>query len=365
MQNNKIISIIVPIYNRGTFLPRCITSIINQSYSQLDIILVNDGSSDDSLDICNQYAQNDKRIRVISIPNSGVSIARNTGMQYAKGDFIQFVDSDDMIKPHMCQILMEEQQKNDADLAICGFDNIEINGNHLFYECSEKMIDTASAFFYNFGYLLERNLLRSPVNKLYKKEIINTHKLRFRSDFNIAEDALFNLEYYHYIQNVLVLPYDFYNCLDHNSENRLTQKFHSDYFKVQNIFFTKLIELLKEKNVYRNENKEIIKKQYANIVYMGIEMFKKYTQKVDYALIKKYTVTEIFPGAYAALVAHAKKNMAIVYVKINGTPGKKVYGLLKMCFWQCVEVYYTIKSCCHFKVGKNIFNTRSREHTNG
>lgn len=358
MQNNKIISIIVPIYNRGTFLPRCITSIINQSYPHLDIILVNDGSSDDSLDICNQYAQNDKRIRVISIPNSGVSIARNTGIQYAKGDFIQFVDSDDMIKPHMCQILMEEQQKNDADLVICGFDNTDTNGKHLFYESTDKPVYVLNEFYAKFGLLLQQNLLRSPVNKLYKKRIIDAHKLTFNSDFSIAEDALFNVIFYPHINSITVIPQPLYICIDHTDNNRLTKKLHDNYFEIQNIFFTALVNLLKEKNAYTQKNKKIIHLQYTQIIIIGLQTLKLNNKDLNMEKIYDSLLFSFFPYTgkkkltfFFKSLSYAKKVSATAYVQNNHKIVKKLYGIAKVIFWQCIEFSYTI-----FKFTKSNIN---------
>jgi len=363
-KNDNFISIIVPIYNRSSFLPACIDSIVNQSYPYLDIILIDDGSTDNSLAVCRDYEQKDKRIRVFSVPNSGVGTARNTGIKHARGVFIQFVDSDDTIKPDMCKTLMEEQRKNNADLVICGFDNIDAHGNHLFYECAEKPVNDISEFFNNFGDLLEHNLLRSPVNKLYKKEIITVHELAFSSDFNIAEDALFNLDYYRCIQSVSVITQDFYNCLNHSNTERLTQKLHTDYFYIQNIFFTKLIELLTKKQVYSGYNKEIVIIQYARIVKMGINMLVAHNQNLDFDAVYRDLLYSIFPPQkefdyhlykistwimerkekkllyFFSNPMCARKINAIAYTRKNTSLLKKIYGLLKVCFWQCAELLY-------------------------
>ncbi|MGI5172150.1 glycosyltransferase family 2 protein [Treponema sp. OMZ 840] len=361
-KNNNIISLIVPIYNRSTFLPACITSIINQSYPHLDIILVDDGSTDNSFDICKEYAQNDKRITVISIPNSGVSTARNTGIQHAKGDFIQFVDSDDMIKQNACEILLNEQKKNDADLVICGFYNIDSNGNHLSDDYSDSPISNLEDFYKNFGSLLDKNLLRSPVNKLYKKTVIDEHKIGFNSDFSIAEDGLFNLHYYRYMNSPVVIRDTLYICTDHNDTSRLTRKPHENYFKIQNIYFEQLVNLLKTKNAYTKQNRNTVMYQYLQILITGLEKKAMHNESLDLDTLHKNILWDIFPVRhnfdfvsnkvtlwiekkqenkllYAFTnTACKKKFAAIKYTQYNKKIIHKIYGVLKIIFWQCAEI---------------------------
>ncbi|WP_411895056.1 glycosyltransferase [Winogradskyella sp. A2] len=112
---NDIISIVVPVYNAERYLRRCLNSIINQSYDNLEIILVNDGSTDNSLIICNEYAKKDQRIQVLNISNSGSSVARNKGLDMVKGKYLSFVDADDYLYLDMYKILMQYMHDNDLD----------------------------------------------------------------------------------------------------------------------------------------------------------------------------------------------------------------------------------------------------------
>lgn len=114
-----LISIIIPVYNTGQYLTRCIESIIKQTYTQLEIIIVDDGSCQETADLCDSLAKTDDRIEVIHKRNEGVSIARNNGLAIAKGEIICFVDSDDSIAPHMIEYLLEALEKNNAQIAIC------------------------------------------------------------------------------------------------------------------------------------------------------------------------------------------------------------------------------------------------------
>ncbi len=119
--NSPLISVIVPIYNVEKYLPRCIDSLTNQSYSNLEIILVDDGSPDNCPQICDGYAQKDRRIQVIHKKNGGLSDARNTGFNHSSGEYVAFIDSDDYVHPQMLEILYRLLQEEHSEIAVCNF----------------------------------------------------------------------------------------------------------------------------------------------------------------------------------------------------------------------------------------------------
>ena len=123
------LSIIVPIYNVAPFLKQCIDSILLQTMNDFELILINDGSTDESGEICNNYSKMDRRIKVIHQINKGVSSARNTGIFIAQGDYIAFVDPDDTIEPNMYEILTKSALKFKADLVVCPIRTINTNDN--------------------------------------------------------------------------------------------------------------------------------------------------------------------------------------------------------------------------------------------
>ena len=120
MEHNPLISVIVPVYNVAEYLSRCVDSILAQSYENLQIILVDDGSTDDSGKICEEYAKKDARIQVIHQNNGGLSSARNAGLDLASGEYIGFVDSDDWIEPEMYAEMLARMEKYDAQLVCAG-----------------------------------------------------------------------------------------------------------------------------------------------------------------------------------------------------------------------------------------------------
>src|SRR3712207_285037 len=123
LEEKKLISVIVPVYNSEKYIGKCITSILGQSYENIEVILINDGSTDGSGRLCDEYAEKDKRIKVIHQPNTGPSAARNSGIRAAAGDFIQFVDGDDAIEPFMTETMAASMEEN-HQLVVCGYKTI-------------------------------------------------------------------------------------------------------------------------------------------------------------------------------------------------------------------------------------------------
>ena len=165
---DPIISIIVPIYNVGKYLPKCIESILNQTFKNFELILVNDGSTDNSGVVCDDYAKKDTRIKIIHKSNGGVSSARNAGLYVAKGEYIGFVDPDDYIDKNMYEKLYRLCIDNNSDIAICRF-NREINGKIQNKESTEEIIELNNMEAMN--ELFKGNLYRfSLCNKLFSKK---------------------------------------------------------------------------------------------------------------------------------------------------------------------------------------------------
>lgn len=168
---DPIISIIVPIYNVGKYLPKCIESILNQTFKNFELILVNDGSTDNSGVVCDDYAKKDTRIKIIHKSNGGVSSARNAGLYVAKGEYIGFVDPDDYIDKNMYEKLYRLCIDNNSDIAICRF-NREINGKIQNKESTEEIIELNNMVAMN--ELFKGNLYRfSLCNKLFSKKCFN------------------------------------------------------------------------------------------------------------------------------------------------------------------------------------------------
>ena len=186
-----MISVIVPVYNSGLYLRDCLNSIRAQTYQDLEIICVNDGSTDNSEEILADIAQNDSRIKVLTQENAGVSAARNAGLDAATGDYITFVDSDDALEPDMYEILLNLIEKHQADIAHCGYKKIHLDG-------SAKNVCGTEELLIQDGIEASKCLLSGEHftgglwNKLYRAELVQN--TRFDETLKINEDVLFNAQ---------------------------------------------------------------------------------------------------------------------------------------------------------------------------
>ena len=206
----KKISVIIPIYNAEKDLIRCVKSILNQTYKEIEIILINDGSTDNTAEICTELKKADKRIKYLSTENKGVSHARNKGLLMATGEYITFADSDDYLESNMYEEIMNDILESNADIGICGYD-----------EGKEKGVSDSSIEIFNKKEAIE-NLFNNDSyrgflwNKIYKKEILMKDRkfILFDERLKILEDLVYNYivfqnankvvynhsKFYHYIQ---------------------------------------------------------------------------------------------------------------------------------------------------------------------
>ncbi len=193
----ELISIIVPVYNVKEYLEKSVKSIINQTYKNIEIILVDDGSTDGSDKLCDKLAKIDNRIKVIHKINGGVSQARNVGIDIAKGEYISFVDSDDFVTQDFCETLYNVLKENDADISSVKFRMIRENGEKIYEngEDKDKLVPIKTKVYEGNDIIKETLLMKSfksyACTKLYKKEIFEKH--RFKENINY-EDLLFNYE---------------------------------------------------------------------------------------------------------------------------------------------------------------------------
>ena len=200
------ISVIVPVYNVEKYLKRCVGSILAQSFKDFELILVDDGSTDNSGVICDELAKIDNRISVQHHPNQGVSAARNRGIEAAKGEWIAFIDSDDYVLPDYLQNLYQGTLKSDGDFVMTGI-------KHVFENDSDKEIlrewPAIVVKKENLDVLYEKNILqyqKGPVIKLFKKDIIKKNGLCFNERLSRGEDALFVYEYLLHSNTLSVVP---------------------------------------------------------------------------------------------------------------------------------------------------------------
>ena len=202
--SDSLISVIVPVYNNAGFLDKCINSLVSQSYRNIEIILVNDGSVDNSGEICNKWSLCDERIKVIHQSNSGVAAARNRGISSSRGDYLMFLDSDDSLSLDACARVVEYAESHAADCIVFGF--LQESGNVWAPE-SEYVYGNMEAFKKDFVFWLNSELLSSSVNKLYKRERIKSF---FPERMSFGEDLVFSLNYIKHCERICFVPWPLY-----------------------------------------------------------------------------------------------------------------------------------------------------------
>ncbi len=228
-----MISIIIPIYNVEQYLSKCLESVINQTYKNIEIILINDGSTDNSGRICDEYSKKDKRIKVLHKKNGGVSSARNEGLKIANGKYIGFVDPDDYISSNMFEILINNMEKYNVDLSIINYDSFQEYSNKKQFKNTnipnKKILNKKDLFNYLMGYY--NSFGGYTWNKLYKMEIIKTAKLNFDEKITICEDVLFNTQYINNIKNGIFENIMLYHYLIRNN-GACNSRYNSEYLSV-------------------------------------------------------------------------------------------------------------------------------------
>lgn len=319
-----MISIIVPVYNVEEEIGRCIDSILAQTYREIEIILINDGSTDNSGKICDEYAQKDSRIVVIHQNNQGASSARNTGIKCAKGDFIGFVDSDDIIDADMYELLLHNMIKYECDISHCGYSYLKEDDCVDKYGTGKKYIYNGIEGLYAFidGKLIEPGL----VTKLFKRELFENIELDH--SIKINEDFLMN--YYLFKKSKKSVFMDVckykYICRKNSVTNSGFSRNHFDLIKVSEVIINdsinnsytddKLINLCIKKKViscFSLINKIIVNKKFEeefNSLRLKILSYKDNIYKSNYySIVYKVStaILQISPLIYTKIVKCAKK----------------------------------------------------------
>lgn len=227
------ISIVVPVYNSGKYLDRCLKSIINQTYSNIEILLIDDGSTDNSLEICNQFAIKDKRIKVFHKENNGVSAARNDGIDYSTGDYIAFVDSDDYLEIDMYEHMMKINDEFDCDIVMCDcYKESCINREIFSHNIRSGYYDRNMLVKEYFPTLLMTNSVDYPPTIsnwvcLFKKDVIIKNDIRYEVGIRFSEDLLFGSKYMYYANSFYYMKHD---CLYHYvmNQNSVTHTYYKN-----------------------------------------------------------------------------------------------------------------------------------------
>lgn len=261
-----MISVIVPVYNVVTYLDDCVQSVVNQQYTDWECLLIDDGSTDGSDKICDEWARKDKRIRVVHQENGGVSRARNRGIEESKGKFITFIDSDDWLDSDY----LSELLKNPADVVVSGYVIERKNTAH-----EERKPKITKVFSLNedavddFVALNELFLIYAPWGKLYRSTLMRKYGCFFPENCSYGEDLQFNYQYLEHVDTIsqVAMAHYHYRVIGEGtlSSKRRPLQFQQDYEQ-----WRLLTNFYVRKGLWMNASKELLYKRLWGIVYDGI-----------------------------------------------------------------------------------------------
>ena len=332
--NQPLVSVVVPIYNVEKYLDRCITSVVNQTYKNLEIILVDDGSTDNCPAMCDDWAKKDSRIKVIHKKNAGLGMARNTGIDNAQGKYIFFFDSDDYVDLSVAKKCVDTIIKNNSDVVIYGrydvYDDGRIEEKKI--TVSESCFDAESIknkllpgmFTYDMGFGV------SSCGKMFNAELIKNNNLRFKSESEIiSEDAYFALEFFSKTDSAVVISDMFYYYCKRN--NSLTRSFKKDRQNQNNIFLEKSLQYVKEASLPETVETHI----KARYLLYSLEAIKQVYSSDLSAKEKKNEIYKIFKDP--VLLSSLEKNvlsLESVFVKIFfASVKKKCFFISFLLLW--------------------------------
>ena len=311
-----LISIIIPVYNAEKTLARCIDSLLQQSFSDFEILLIDDGSTDSSLDICQKYAAGDAGIKVLHHENAGVSITRNRGMENASGKFLMFCDSDDYVEPEWCEKLLQGIRTKEDAWVVSNAYKVNFSG-----EC--KAIDDLQHHPKSETYCDIYLKYLSPYlwNKIYNAGIIRQNNIRFRPDVELGEDAVFNTEYYKYCSSVTYIPEPLYYYCD--NAGSAMQKYRPNKFELDARLFRARLPLICEDELPDFCNRYL----YFFVTLLDVVFDERNTSMTQRQKVK-YNKRMMNSEEFRFCAAHASgENESALYMKVLRTHSYTIYRI--------------------------------------
>ena len=264
--NNVPVSVIVAIYNAEKTLPRLLDSLLAQTMQDFEVLLIDDGSYDNSCTICDRYAETDSRFKVFHKPNEGIGATRQFGIEHATGEYTIHTDADDWVEPNYLEKLYEEAVSSKADMVICDF--LIENGNKTVYRKEQpSAFDTKSVI----NSLLCK-LNDGPCNKLLKRSVYLKNDIKYLKGYNFGEDQLFNLQFVLSGASVSYLPLALYHCDVATYSDSASRGFSIEKILYQEKFVSSLRDLLPDEYLTGIDNKHL------DVVYLAI-MTKAFTKE--------------------------------------------------------------------------------------
>lgn len=333
--NQKKISIIIPCYNVEKYLPKCLDSIVNQTYKNLEIICVVDGSPDNSLIVCKNYEQKDSRIIVIDQKNMGASASRNNGLKIASGELIMFVDADDWIELDTCEKALNSMNNNNSDVVIWSYAREFVNNSKPknIFDCDSKSFDeieTKNVYRRLFGLYEEE--LSNPENadsivtiwgKLYKRKVVDGIRFVDSSILATAEDLLFNVYAFSNVKTVSYINENL-NHYRKDNEGSITSNYKSSLYNQWEYLFDCMQKEIDDKSLTNDFQVALNNRIALGIIGLGlteldnpkgvfaqIKRIKEIISSPRYRKAYKELTLKYFPIHWRVFFALAKYNCSI------------------------------------------------------
>lgn len=296
MNKDNKISVIMPIYNGQNYLENSIKKILKQTYKNIELILVNDGSTDDSLNICTSYAMSDSRIKVVNKSNGGICTARNKGLEHATGEYVSFIDQDDKINDNYFTDLISGFSNSTIDMVIAGkvMQLIDSKDNKIIkeeiYKYNNEILDTDEKIIEQ---LLNKNRDMSMLhlwNCLYKRNILKKYNIKFDETFKYGqEDTMFNIEYASKCKSINKIDKIVYYYARRVSVSTST-KYNPDYMRDFSYFIDKVKNVLDINNRPENLQQDFFLYNFR----FGLNVYYQYVLKIDNIKEKRKLLNQIY-----------------------------------------------------------------------
>jgi len=282
MSNSSKISVIVAVYNTEELVEKCINSILNQSHQNLELLLINDGSTDSSGEICKKYSRIDPRVQYLEKSNGGQGSARNMALDIASGDYIAFVDSDDWINQDMYENMLSYLENNEVEIVQCSSIKVDDRGNIVEgprYQIHKKYDRYEAMKIHIKG--PDIVIDQVPWNKLYEKKLFE--KVRFKES-RIHEDSATIYKLIHNSSNILVIPDVYYNVLE-RSDSTTRKSYNNDKYEAITVF-EEMEAFFKNQDDYSDLIKYAVASQISNVLYIVGEIYRQRMLNADELLEK-------------------------------------------------------------------------------
>lgn len=268
-----MVSIVIPVYNSGNFLHTCLQSVHDQTFIDWECILVDDGSTDGSGMLCDEWVGRDPRFTVFHRTNHGAAASRNFGIDHANGEYIAFIDSDDYVDDCYLESLVNALERYGADLSVCGLVREKESVQEAQHcpstdDCFSLDVSHADEFMD----LCKKYLIFGPCTKIFRKEVVISSRSRFDERFSYGEDLMFNIAYLGYTERIATVASAPYHYRVHGPDS-LSTRFRPDRFETDYIQWKALGAMLDEKGIDTDSSRHFLSMRLWGIVYDGLFLF--------------------------------------------------------------------------------------------